>query len=58
MIRAVAIDAGLMGGPNHGIFSPSGTLRSAASSATRPSRQIARSSSGGSIAISSAPSST
>ena len=35
MNRAVAIDVGDIGGPNHGIFSPSGTPRSASASAVR-----------------------
>ena len=57
MIRAVAIDVGLIGGPYHGIFSPSGTAASSRARSARPSRQRCISSAGGICDHSSAPSS-
>ena len=47
IIRAVAIDVALIGGPNQAIFSPSGTPRSASASAVRLARQRNNSSSDG-----------
>ncbi len=52
MNRAVTIEVGDIGGPNHGIFWPSGTARSAAPSAARPASQRAIRSAGSSVASS------
>lgn len=52
--RAVAIDAALIGGPNHSSLRPLGTASSAACSRLRVSRQSASSSAGGRAAWSSA----
>ena len=56
--RAVAIDAALIGGPNHGSLRPSATASSSSCSRARVRRQSASSWSGGTAATSSAPSST
>lgn len=56
--RAVAIEATLIGGPYQGSLAPAGWAASARCSASRPSRQRARSTAGGSFAPSSAASST
>ena len=45
--RAVTIDAGLIGGPNHGSLVPAGTSARAAARRARPSRHHASSSTGG-----------
>lgn len=58
MSRAEAMDAALIGGPNHGKRVPGGCARSAACSSARPERQRASNSAGGSAAPSSAPAST
>ena len=59
IIRAVAIDAALIGGPNQGSLRPSGTVSSASCSCPRVRRQSASSSAGAAVAtISSAPRST
>ena len=46
--RAVAIDAALIGGPNHGSLRPSATVSSSSCSRARVRRQSASSSAGGS----------
>src|SRR5437764_389860 len=56
-MRAVAIEAALIGGPYQGSFCPSGTASSAFASSSRPSRQSSRSFSGGLRAPSAAASS-
>ncbi|OLT38534.1 hypothetical protein BJF85_09535 [Saccharomonospora sp. CUA-673] len=58
IMRAVAIDAGLMSGPYHGSFRPAGTAASAACSSALPARQRRSSSVGSRRASSWAPSST
>jgi hypothetical protein len=56
--RAVAIDAALIGGPNHGSFLPSATRPSSSCRRARVSRQSASISAGGVVASCSAPAST
>jgi hypothetical protein len=56
--RAVAIEAALIGGPNHGSLRPSATASSSSCRRSRVSRQSASRRSGGSAANSSAPAST
>ncbi len=58
MNRAVAIEVGLIGGPNHGILSPAGTARSASCSARRPARHRSSSAAGGTRPPASASAST
>ena len=58
MKRAVAIDAADIGGPNHGIFWPSGSSRSVRPSASRAAPQRASSAGGASRATSKAAVST
>ena len=58
MNRAVAIDAGDIGGPNHGIRSPEGYSRRVCASSSRAAPHRASSAWGASRAISRAPAST
>ena len=58
MNRAVAIDAGDIGGPYHGSFVPSGTARRADARAARPDRHRASRSAGGTAPPASAVAST